>query len=159
MASLILFCSSFDGRILVQTDPFFSMQFGNTTGVSDWVIPANITNQSKDYATAKEFFIRHLYTSKYFANVSLACVWSIYGLCNKNNIKFAWNYPVGEDANDHGYLNSLEFCRHEAISDWIVANRPSGNKIYEAADGHANNVGHQGYYDKVIRPLFNSMKI
>jgi hypothetical protein len=40
-----------------------------------------------------------------------------------------------------------------------VANRPGGNRIYEAADDHANDAGHSEYYNKVIRPLFIAMKM
>lgn len=157
--NLVLFCGSWDNRILIQSDPLTAPSFGNVTNVTDWVMPAKIPVQSKDYATAKEMFLKYLYVSDFFASVSLLSIWSIYGLCKNLDINFAWSYPAGENANNNGYLGQLEFCKYEAISDWIVASRQGKNKIYEASDGHANNLGHMCYYDAIIKKLLVNQKI
>jgi hypothetical protein len=155
---LILFCSSFDGRIIVQSDPILMEKFGDVIGLTDWVIPAkNLFGASKDYANAKQMFVKHLLAMEYFGQVSLASVWSIYGVCNRLGIKFAWSYPEGEDANIDGRLNLLNEYKFQAISDWTFATRHTLGNTYLSSDLHANNLGHQGYYKEVIKPLIDKI--
>ena len=154
---------SFTGHNRIRVQSEYSTEQEEDKFPGCWVL-GQPTQNNKDYTKAQEYFLKYLYSEKYFLSVALSTVFAAYGICKLKNIPFYWAMPFLDDVDflkdqkhidfankfniladlQFASLNDYKFCKDEN-NEWI--------KIYRSVDGHVNDKGHEYYYQHIIKPV------
>jgi hypothetical protein len=122
------------------------------------------SNGKIEYEKAIELFLKHLYTESYFASVFVSTIWAVYGQCLKKNIPFIWSVNIEtaraiKEKKYESLLKSLDQLKTFEIEDlcyYFHFNRLD-LELYLHEDSHANEYGHEYYFNHEILPVFSKL--
>ena len=122
------------------------------------------TNSETEYRQAIDLFVKRLYIDNYFAIVLVSTIWCIYGHCLKKNIPFIWSenkpklkdifYGKKELESLINSIDQLSNCEIPSLNNYSYDFRIV-KSIMHHQDGHANENGHEYYFNNEILPVFS----
>lgn len=116
-----------------------------------------------EYLMALDLYSRRLHSSSVQVQQALATLLALYGIAQIKNAKFLWSStvdPMQFIYKEH-YMTELSDCRVKEIRHYLL-HKPQGQKQYfpqEINDYHPNDLGHQVYYEEVIKPKINKLQL
>lgn len=141
----------------------------NTGGADAWIVGNPVTDYYPDYTNAAKMFAKHLYNENYLAEISTMAVLAVYAECLVRQIPFIWSCsPYGISPIIEKSRTYQNFARRTSIIEqhkfhplfgyWqTVYYEPKDVPSVEDNpwlhnDGHANDRGHQYYFEHVVLP-------
>lgn len=153
--TLVIFAGSMIDRTIIRN-------FTDDEHIVPWIVrvePPEWTSQPNAYTTAKENFIKHLYSSKIGKARSSTAILAAWALALTHQSMFAWSVPRLETE----LINSKELSNShiKGMNFPSIVNYQFDEKFglrdYHVADGHINEVGHLLYYENEIKPLLTRL--
>ena len=148
---LIIFAGTSENRMRV-AEP---IQIGNNATTS-WVLSNMGIRGSDEYKKAQEYFIKHLYHPSIQTDTSVLAIHAIDALANRINAKLLWHLQFWDTGFNDPRLNRLRNNQFKSIIEFIKYNKSNDgtlNPEYLSPCFHANNRGHQEYFDEYLLPL------
>jgi hypothetical protein len=163
-ADIVFFGATSLNRMQIQSrkgNAPYSLIFSNYANDNNY----RKTKDNDEYTQSIDFFIKNLYLEEYFTTVFVASIWSIYGQCLKRNIPFIWSSYNSNLNSEKQYiknliapLNELDTFRILCITDFVFNHlTPDAGKKNRHEDGHANEYGHEHYFNSEILPVFSKL--
>ena len=120
-------------------------------------------------------FLKHLYLESYFLDISISSLLATYAHCIVKDISFVWSMPyygiTGRYSNDTFGVNEISktesIVRTELLLkdnqlpplfgySFFKSSKQNQDK-YISFDGHANEIGHEYYFNYEILPIFSKL--
>lgn len=117
---------------------------------------------SKEYENAKLSFLKYLWNDSLLSLNAIVYIHAFFSYAKLKNIKCLWSTP--DKPNLYGQDNWVDFVNdyffeHLYNYDFSGEYNDAFNKTCIVEDGHPNNLGHQLYYEKIVRPkIINYIK-
>lgn len=125
---------------------------------TSWNLSA-IDDELKAYADAQNMFVKHLYHPSVTKQLTVNAILSIIATCQYHNVKFIFG---ASEVTDLIKFSNIMKNMHEHngilhIAELIYPSFAGVKPINEffAPEGHVNEIGHEFYYNNVIRPRVN----
>ena len=120
---------------------------------------------------AVHLFVKHLYLESYFLDISISALLATYAHCLVKDISFVWSIPylgmMGSFTKDQSQeIITLESIKRTELLlkdkkipplyDVFRIKQENKDK-YLCTDGHANEIGHEYYFNHEILPIFSKL--
>lgn len=154
---LIIFNGTFSDRIEVKAHNLVDT-------IGSWSIgweymSAGFDQAYKDYSSAQKYYTKHLYHEKIGINLTLSSLLGAYSYSTLNKHDFLYSLPDRPHPSVKPNIRHINNYEIPTISgyDFSGENDYQFNITCEAKDTHTNELGHQIYYEKEIKPRIQKM--
>jgi hypothetical protein len=146
---LVIFAGTSDNRMRIIDD---QINAGKLPPVS-WVMSAPGHGKTKGYNDAQIAFMTHLYHPQVMADSSIIDIYAMHTFATVIKAKILWNLLCWEESFNDSRLAPLRQNQFSSIIEYIRDAKSDGvtiNNDYLSPDGHANNLGHQTYFEEYL---------
>ncbi len=115
-------------------------------------------NEPKEYVRALEYYANYLFSPAWGAKLSHNSLYAVESWARKQGAKFYWSASRIVSVNTSTYIDAgIKKKQLPNIVDHLkIHGKPKEvNLEYRSSDGHANDAGHQRYYQDIIRPIID----
>jgi len=145
---MIIFAGTSIGRVQIPN-------YKDSNSVRNWVIMPRKEDEPDYILRAKEYYTKYLLNDAILETNAVTSLLAAYGFARANNIDFLWSTPRRGTVRFEQWLDPITDLEFNSMMryDFSGVNDLAFNRtcIVSDSDTHPNDLGHQIYYNNVIK--------